>query len=259
MAYDWRPMTLLALLVATQVVQAPYVAFPQPGLDDPAKYQGYTTRIYRDASGNAVQIYVDAKTGRVVHLWADALDERIGFTARDSVAFGAQEATLGETGGERSLRYSLTARGGRPLRLSHFLLGSMRVERDFQYTGSYVPTEFNTLIAKLARLPPADRRRRLALASLGAPNVATLRARLEPRITVEQTATTWLVRVTQPSFDGKNHLTLTLRGDPRQASVTAGRDSVTIRRRVRGPLAIDVEIDTDAPALTPLTREQIFN
>src|SRR6267143_6000567 len=111
MAYDWRPMTLLALLLA---VQAPYVAFPQPGLDDPAKYQGYTTRIYRDASGNAVQIYIDAKTGRVVHLWADALDESIGFTARDSVAFGAQEATLGESGGQRSLRYSLTARGGGP-------------------------------------------------------------------------------------------------------------------------------------------------
>jgi len=255
-------MTLLALLLVAQAQAAqapPYVAFPQPGLDDPAKYQGYTTRIYRDARGNAVQIYIDAKAGRVVHLWADALDESIGFTARDSVAFGAPEATLGETGGQRSLRYSLTAQGGGPLRLSHFLLGSMRVERDFQYTGSYAPTEFNTLIAKLARLPPTSRQRRLALASLGAANVATLRARLEPRITVEQTATTWLVRVTQPSFDGKNHLTLILSGDARQASVTAGRDSVTIRRRVTGPIAIDVEIDTDGPALTPLTREQIFN
>src|SRR6267378_582414 len=81
MAYDWRPMTLLALLLA---VQAPYVAFPEPGLDDPARYEGYTTRVYRDAHGNAVQIYLDAKSGRVVHLWADALDESIGFTARDT-------------------------------------------------------------------------------------------------------------------------------------------------------------------------------
>jgi len=39
-------MTLLAILVAAQTVaQAdtvpPYLAFPQPGLDDPAAYEGY--------------------------------------------------------------------------------------------------------------------------------------------------------------------------------------------------------------------------
>ncbi|HEY3279906.1 MAG TPA: hypothetical protein VGJ83_05285, partial [Gemmatimonadales bacterium] len=259
----------LLLAVALLAQQPPVVEFPQPGLDDSAAYEGYTTRVYRDARGNTVQIYLDRKHGRVVHLWADALNESIGFTAVGegavggaAVAFAAREATVGATGGQggrRWLRYSLTAPGGRALHLTHFLLGSMRVERDFQYAGSYVPTEFNTLIANLARLPPESRQRRIALAALGAPNVATLRARLAPRITVEQTATTWLVRVTQPSFDGRNHLTLILRGDPRQASVTAGRDTVTIRRRVQGSIELDIEISTDGPALTPLTREQIFN
>jgi hypothetical protein len=96
-------MILLALQLAAQ---APYVAFPQPGLDDPAAYEGYTTRIYRDASGNAVQIYLDAKTGRVVHVWADALDESIGFTVREAaVGFGAGEATVGATGGQGGRRW----------------------------------------------------------------------------------------------------------------------------------------------------------
>jgi len=261
-------MQFLALLLAVQGGLGggggpvpPYVAFPEPGLDDPAAYDGYTTRVYRDASGNAVQIYLDQKSGRVVHLWADALNESIGFTVREAaVAFGAGDATVGATGGQsgrRWLRCSLTVQGGRSVRFSHFMLGSMRIERDCQNNGSFEPTELKTLIAKVGRLPPAQRQR--ALAALGAPNVATLRARLEPRLTVEQTAATWLVRVTQPSFDGKNHLTLILRGDARRASVTAVRDSVTIRRRSPGPMEIGVEISTDGPALTPLNREQIFN
>jgi hypothetical protein len=263
-------MHLLALLVAVQASQvSAYVAFPEPGLDDSAAYEGYTTRLYRDARGNTVQIYLDRKHGRVVHLWADALNESIGFTAvgeaavgQAAVAFGAGEATVGATGGQggqRWLRYSLTVQGGRSTTLTHFLLGSMRIERDFQYNGSFTPTELNTLIATLARLPPASPRRRRALASLGAANVASLRARLAPHIVLEQTADTWLVRVTQPSFDDKNHLSLILRGDPRAASVTAAQGSVTIRRRGTAPVDIDVEISTDGPALTPLTRDQIFS
>src|SRR6185436_13224280 len=129
--YHWRPMSFLALLLAAQ---APYVAFPQPGLDDPAAYEGYTTRVYRDSRSNSVQIYIDAKSGRVVHVWADALDESVGFTARDAaVGFGAGEATVGATGGRRWLRYDLTVQGGRSVRLGQFLLGSMRLERDFGY------------------------------------------------------------------------------------------------------------------------------
>ena len=256
----------LALLVATQGglgtgPVSPYVAFPEPPLDDPAAYQGYTTRVYRDARGNAVQIYLDRRSGRVVHLWADALDESIGFTARDSagapaqLAWSSREAVPRRAGPRRTLTYRLAASG--TLRLTHFLLGSMRVERDFQYSGSYVPTELTTLIASLEQLPPAERRRRLAL--LGARDVATLRARLEPSITLEQTATRWVVRVTQSSFDGKNRLTLTLRGSAQRASVAADPDSVTISALDARPFDVAVEIGTDGPALTPLTREQIFN
>src|SRR3954468_15490655 len=61
----------------------PILAFPEQGLDDPAAYQGYQTRFFRDTRGNVVQIYLDARSGRVVNLLADAADESLGFTVRD--------------------------------------------------------------------------------------------------------------------------------------------------------------------------------
>ncbi|PYO72381.1 MAG: hypothetical protein DMD67_17160, partial [Gemmatimonadetes bacterium] len=81
----------------------PYLSFPEPGLDDPAAYEGYSTRVFRDARGNAFQVYVNAATGRVVNLWADALDESVGFTVRDSggkpaeVAWGTARAEVTES------------------------------------------------------------------------------------------------------------------------------------------------------------------
>src|SRR6267154_5690857 len=125
---------LLTILVALQTAPAreapPVLQFPTPGLDDPAAYEGYTARLHRDARGNSVEIYIEGKTGRVVHLWADALNESIGFTARAaggrggqetnaavaSVAFDAGPATVWSTGGRgdgRWLRYALTVQGGR--------------------------------------------------------------------------------------------------------------------------------------------------
>src|SRR5947208_7456718 len=83
------PMSLLALLLATQAVARadtvpPYLAFPEPGLDDPAAYEGYETRVYQDARGNAFQVYLKGSSGRVLNLWADAAYESVGFTVRDS-------------------------------------------------------------------------------------------------------------------------------------------------------------------------------
>jgi len=75
---------LLAIQAASVREAQPVLEFPTAGLDDSAAYEGYTARVYRDRRGNAVEIYIDGKTGRVVHLWADALNESIGFTVRDS-------------------------------------------------------------------------------------------------------------------------------------------------------------------------------
>ena len=75
-------LALFAQLAAPATSVRPVLAFPERGLDDTAAYQGYQTRLFRDAAGNTVQIYLDARANRVVHLWADAEDESVGFTAR---------------------------------------------------------------------------------------------------------------------------------------------------------------------------------
>src|SRR5882724_9969167 len=129
-------LTLLAFLLATQTVaQAdtvpPYLGFPEPGLDDPAAYEGYTTRVYQDASGNAFQVYLKGNTGRVVNLWADAANESVGFTIRDSsgrpaeLAWGSSGAVVTGSAHTRSVSYALELPS--TVRVGLFLLGSMRV------------------------------------------------------------------------------------------------------------------------------------
>lgn len=270
-------MTLLALLLATQVAARadtvpPYLAFPEPGLDDPAAYEGYTTRVYRDASGNAFQVYLKGSTGRVVHLWADAADESVGFSARDSsgrpaeLSWGWRGAVVTRTPQTRSVVYGLEAPSAVSIGL--FLLGSMRVERDLQYAGrdtlplsepAFVQPELGQLIDHIARMPAAERARHLAL--LQAKTVADLRARLAPRLELERGTgdTTWAVRLEQVRFDGKAHLWLALEGDARETVPAVAGTTVTVRRPAGGPVRLTVRVTSDAPALTPLTRAEIFN
>jgi len=242
---------LLACLLAVQTASAretaPVLEFPTRGLDDSAAYEGYTARLYRDSRGNAVEIYIDAKTGRVVHLWADALNESIGFTARDSVAFGARSATVGATGGRRWLRYQLTVQGGRSIQIGQFLLGSMRIERDFGYGGRVrdpidAPTFVVPEMAQFAK-------------RMGPPYTE----RLTPSVRLTSTARDWTMRASQPSLDGKNHLWLTLRGDTRTTRATLAGRVLTVRTLGTRPATVSVEIATDGPALDPLRRTQIFS
>jgi len=243
---------LLALLLSMQSAPAreapPVLAFPTAGLDDPAAYEGYTARLYRDSRGNSVEIYIEGTTGRMVHLWADALNESIGFTVRPAaVAFAEGGATVWTTGGRRSLRYSLAVPGGRSIQLGQFLLGSMRVERDFGYAGRVRdPIGAPTFVV--------DELKRLA-ERLGPPYPS----RLAPAVQLASTARDWTLHVSQPSLDGKNHLWLTLRGDGRTTSATLAGTVLTIRALGARPATISVEIATDGAALTPLNRRQIFS
>src|SRR6266850_831231 len=268
-------MTLLAFLLATQTVAPadtvpPYLAFPEPGLDDPAAYEGYQTRVYQDASGNAFQIYLKGSTGRVVHLWADAANESVAFTVRDSggkpaeVAWGSSGASIAGSASRRWVSYELEAPSSVTIGL--FLLGSMRVERDLQYarrdtlpldSAPFPQAELSELIDHLAKLKPAERARHLSL--LGAKTVDALRARLLPSVTASVGDTAWVVRVEQLSFDGKNHLWLALEGDTRETVPALSGSVVTIRRPAGGPVRLTVRVTTDAPALTPLARAEIFN
>ena len=252
----------------------PYLAFPEPGLDDPAAYEGYQTRVYQDASGNAFQVYLKS-SGRVVSLWADAADESVGFSVRDStgkpaeLAWGSSGAAVSRSGGgrTRSVAYGLEAPSA--VRIGLLLLGSMRVERDFGYAQrdsvpldapAFVQPELSQLIEHIAKLPGPERARHLAL--LGAKSVETLRARLAPRIVLNPsstTDTTWTVEIEQPSFDGRAHLWLSLEGDTRETVPTVSGATVTIRRPAGGAVRWSVRVTTDAAALTPLTRKEIFN
>jgi len=246
---------VLALQTAPAREAPPVLQFPESGLDDPAAYEGYTARLYRDARRNSVEIYIEGKTGRVVHLWGDALNESIGFTVRDAggqeataaVAFDSGGATVGATGGRRWLRYPLTVQGGRSIRLGHFLLGSMRIERDFGYANRVrdpidAPTFVVPEMAQFAQ-------------RMGPPYTQ----RVTPSVRLTSTPRDWTMRASQPSLDGKNHLWLTLRGDARTTRVRLAGGVLTIRSLGTRPVTFSVEIATDGPALDPLNRKQIFS
>src|SRR3954469_11527786 len=131
-------LMLFAQLAAPLTAVRPVLAFPERDLDDAAAYQGYQTRFFRDAARNTVQIYLDARASRVVHVWADAENESIGFTARGRgsrpavLEWDGTDALISRTGRARTLEHSLIAAEPR-IDLGWFLLGSMRIERDLQY------------------------------------------------------------------------------------------------------------------------------
>ncbi len=150
---------------------APVLFFPEQGMDDTAAYQGYATRLYRDSKSNTVQIYIDRKAGREVLLWADALDESAAFTVRDArgrasaLDWDADSAAVSDSADSRTIAYRLRAPSS-SVTLGWFLLGTMRVERDFQYShghlkpftaAPYVVTSESLLVANVQRLPSAER------------------------------------------------------------------------------------------------------
>jgi hypothetical protein len=267
---------LLALLMAATVAGQPQAGppvldFPEAGMDDPAAYEGYRTRFYRDGAGNTVQIYIKGTEGRVVTLLANGANESVGFTARDSagrpaaVAWGVLEATRSATNGARSFEFRLTT-DLRRIDLGWFLLGSMRVERDLQYQGLHLRPfdaapfprpELDTLMAHVDRLGDEERQRHLEL--LGANDVRELRARMTPTITRSEVDTSWTVLVEQPSFDGRSHLSLEFRVDRLAAHVQVSARTIVVRSRSGAPINLAVRVTTSAPALTPLGREELLN
>ena len=165
---------LLCSIFGTRIAAAqsrtiePVLAFPEAGLDDPASYQGYQTRFFRDAGGNTVQIYLESRWGRVVTVLANAVNESVGFTVRDGggkpqrLDWGSGVAVVSAAGSRRSIEYQLVANAPR-IEIGLILLNSMRVERDLVYSGGHLKPfgcpvfqirELNELIANLQRLEP---------------------------------------------------------------------------------------------------------
>jgi hypothetical protein len=264
-------IVLLAQLSAPTGAVLPVLEFPEAGIDDTASYRGYQTRFFRDAARNTVQVYLDRRDGRVVNLWADAEDESIGFTVRDdagapaALRWASPGATAARVGRARALQYDLVG-DAQNISVGWFLLGSMRVERDFQYGNKHLAPfaaprftlpEFDRMLAALERLPSAERAREVAL--LGARSTAALRGRLQPALVVSSTATSWVARVTQPSLDGRDTMRVEIRTDPRRVIAARAGDSLTMRARSGGVVPFTVRISTTGRALTPLARGEIFN
>lgn len=248
----------------------PVLSFPDPWLDDSTAYQGYQTRFFRDSKRNTVQIYLDGRSGRAVQLWADAVDESLGFTVRDAsgrpapLTWGADSAIVSDSGGARTIEYRLTA-GAPQLRIGWLLLGSMRVERDFQYARqhlkpfdapSFRQRELDALITSIAGLDPTERQRHLSL--LNARTIGELRTRLDPALTMHESPGRTVIRAVQPTFDGRNRLVLELVTDPREATATLDGRTIAIRARAGGTVGLTVRATTDAAPLTPIGRDSIF-
>jgi hypothetical protein len=254
----------------TRTVQ-PVLGFPEQGLDDFAAYQGYQTRFFRDTKGNVVQIYLDARRGRVVNLLADAVNESVGFTARDGAGkpirleWGSSDAIVSQVGNRRTIEYQLVANAPQVV-IGWILLGSMRVERDLGYSARELspydwPTfrlpEQEELIANIDRLDPIEAPRQRAL--LNARLSSDLRARLEPDLITTGVRDRRGVSAFQTTLDGKTNLQLDLSPDPRDASLLVTLPIVTFRANASRSIRFTVRVTTDAPALTPLARDQIFN
>jgi hypothetical protein len=262
-------LALSLLLQASQV--APVLSFPEPGIDDPSAYQGYQTRFYRDSKRNAVQIYLEPRGGRVVLVWADAANESVGFTVRDPAGkpvratWGGEAAEVSGSGPARCIEYRLTFDAPR-IELGWFVLGSMRIERDFQYAERHLlpfaaapfrVVEESLLVASVARLPAEERRHHLAM--LGATTLDELRGRLQPTVTAHRVGGSWLVRVERRSLDGRNRLALELVTAPGDDLLRPTPRTAAIRSRSGRPVSLRIRVTTDAGALTPLDRGEIFN
>ena len=249
----------------------PVLGFPEQGIDDAAAYQGYQTRFFRDAKGNVVQVYLDARSGRVVNLLADAVNESVGFTVRDGTGkplrleWGSAAAVVSEAGPRRTIEYQLIAKAPEIL-IGWILLGSMRVERDLAYSGRHLEPfdwpafrlpEQEQLISNIERLDALERQRHLAMLNASYPS--DLSARLEPDLLTIAGRDRRAAMAFQPSLDNKTSLQLDLKVEPQDGSLMVVLPIVSIRAVGNRPIRFTVRVTTDAPALTPLTREQIFN
>lgn len=258
---------LIALFSSTVYAQViPILQIPQPGIDDTAFYNGYITRFYRDSDGNIVQVYIDNKSGRVVHLWANAMNESIGFTIRGSrgnkvkINLGDEIAKTYRKGEIRYFEYIINIESG-IAQIGHFLLGSMRVERDFQYLGwhlkefseKFFQKELLDLIRNIERLPEEIKRAHLKI--LKTSNTNELRQRLQPIITLNESEK--LIKIEQSTFDGNNHLWLEIFAK-NNIDFKISPEKIQIISKDR-KITLGIRISRDSPSLTPLKAEQIFN
>ena len=246
--------------------------FPDPHLDDPEAYQGYITRFYRDGNENTVQVYIDQRSGRIVHVWGNAANESIGFTARDEngtpepLTWAGGEALGEERKGMQMFRHEIRSQSSL-FSIGLFLLGSMRREREYQYHqkhllefGSereFVAPEIVDCLNLIPQLSKTDREG--IFSALDAKSIEELRTRTYPTASVTKGPSTTTVRILQYSFDKKNRLLLEFAVNPDEARVDLSPSRIAFHSMNGKPVTVQISIGTDAAPLTPLRRNEIFN
>ena len=142
----------------------------------------------------------------------------------------------------------------------------MRIERDYQYSkrhlspfsaAPFVVAEESLLVARVERLPPAGQKEALEL--LDARSLTELRSRLKPAIVKPKNDSTSTIRVTRQSLDARTYLTLDLRVDTAEVTARQSGNFLVLKSRTGRPVRFTVRLSTNAPSLTPLKREEIFN
>jgi hypothetical protein len=268
-------IAILFLLIAPQSVSqnnSPVLEFPEQGLDDLSAFAGYQTRFYRDSEENTVQISIDKNIGRIVNLWADAANESISFSLRGfgdnpvEVSFESINAKNSSEGKKRYLQYSLTVKSSN-INIGLFLLGSMRVERDFRYSNRYnlplnidtvyIQTELVKLIYNLQKLPAEIQSKNLKI--LNAKSITDLKQRLMPKLEYYKISDEKGAIIKQAYFDDKNHLSLEFFVHDKNTSIEVDQNSLHIKNSAGKPITLNIKIGTDSPALTPLNQNEIFN
>ncbi len=264
-------LAITSQLLIGQTV-SPILEFPQPGLDDFSAYSGYKTRFYRDSEKNTLQISIDKNTGRVINLWADAANESISFSIRDTsgnpieISWGSTEAVNSVEGEMRYLQYSLISKSSN-IDIGLFLLGTMRIERDFRYQNRYTlplnsdtvfkQNELTDLISSIKKLPGEIQKEQIS--ALNANSINTLYSRLRPSINYFQISSQKGILIEQPYFDGNYHLSLEISIRDKNTKMKLDQNLAHIKNSTGNPIELNIKIGTNSPALTPLTRDDIFN
>lgn len=263
-------LSLYSLTFAQTV--SPVLQFPQPDLDDSTAYANYSTRFYKDSKENTVQISIDKNIGRIINLWADAANESISFSVKDSsgkpteIYFEKSSANISEESNKRFLEYALTCKSS-SINIGLFLLGSMRIERDFRYQKRYtlplnsdsvfIQEELINLISNIKKLPKENQIKQLKI--LNTDSVEELNLRLTPKISFFKIANLSSVKIEQPYFDAKNYLSLEISVNRNQNIMDVSKNMVHVYNRAKKPIKFLVKIGTNSPPLNPLHSGEIFN
>ena len=250
----------------------PVLEFPQPGLDDFSAYSGYQTRFYRDAADNTLQISIDKNIGRIINLWADAADESISFSIKDTagnpvaISWGSPDLKNSIDGKIRYAQYSLIS-DSPDIDIGLFLLGSMRIERDFRYQDRFkLPVNTDTvfvqhqlinLIDNVKKLPAV--KEKIQLSALNANSVKTLISRLKPSINYFKISSQKGALVEQPYFNAVHSLSLEISVKDKDTRLEVNQNMIHVKNLKGSQITLYIKIGTDSPALTPLKQDEIFN